>query len=194
MVWPEIVDRSSVEILLDDRRADVRGTRYGRRISQPLADEPHHRRDAAPRLRRILGQIVLGERDRGDDRTAPGAEVLSGELVSAIGADVLVQLASVEIAELALELVPEDARPRQLQQLAHRVGELLVDDRAPHPDPVLAAILEGDARAADAHMALAQRRDPERPRRLRIAVGADAEPAEIDQPHGDRSDALVRQP
>src|SRR5437870_11400156 len=149
MAGTEIVDRSSVEILLDHGRTDVRRTRHRRRISQPLADEPHHRRDAAPRLRRILGQPVLGERDRGDERTAPGAEVLGGELVSEVRADVLVQLAAVEIAELTLELVPEEARAGQLQELAHRVGELLVDDRAPYPDPVLAAILEGAARAPD---------------------------------------------
>src|SRR5215218_1314868 len=45
MWWPEIVDRSPVEILLDDRGTDVRGPRHHRRISEPLTHRSHHRRD-----------------------------------------------------------------------------------------------------------------------------------------------------
>src|SRR5439155_16762558 len=124
-------------------------------------------------------------------RPAPGAEVLRGELVAEVDADVLVQPPRVEIRVLAVAAVEaEEPWARQLEQIADRTGELLVDDRAPDPDLVLAAIAERDARAAHADVALAQRRDPEGAGLLRVAVAPDAEPAEVDQPHGDRGDAL----
>src|SRR6185312_16005326 len=50
-----------------------------------------------------------------------------------------------------------------------------------------------DPAAAYRDVALPERRDPERPRRARIALGADAEPAEIDQPKRERAHPVRRQ-
>src|SRR3712207_8969054 len=46
---------------------------------------------------------------------------------------------------------------------------------------LLGAVLEPDAAAAHRNVLLAERRDPEGPRCPRVALGADAEPAEVDQ-------------
>src|SRR3989442_11815511 len=102
MLRPKIVDRSSVEILLDDGRADVRPARYGRRISESLAHGAHRRCDDACGLRLRLGNAVLGERDRGQQRSAPRAEILGCELFADVALDVLVQAPSGEGAQPAL--------------------------------------------------------------------------------------------
>src|SRR5256885_1072462 len=66
MAGPEILDRSPVEILLDHRRADVRGTSDGRRVAKLLADLAHHRCDLALPVARRGGLAHLGELDRCD--------------------------------------------------------------------------------------------------------------------------------
>jgi hypothetical protein len=58
MTWPKVINRSSVEILLDDSRADMRRARNCGRIPEALADAPHHRRDHAFRLGFRLGDAV----------------------------------------------------------------------------------------------------------------------------------------
>src|SRR5688500_11364649 len=114
----EIVDRSPVEILLDDRRADVGGARDGRRIAEALAHLPHYSRDHPLRLRLALGDSVLGEADRGGERAAPGAEVLRRDLLAHVVADVLVQDGAGERAEVAVPAIPEQPRSaRQGEQL-----------------------------------------------------------------------------
>src|SRR6266516_7208709 len=109
MPRPKIVDRSSVEILLDDGRADVRRARYGRRISEPLAHGAHRRGDDGCGLRLRLDYAVLGERDRGEQRPAPRAEILGGELLTDVALDVLVHAPAGEGAQLALVAIAEEA-------------------------------------------------------------------------------------
>src|SRR5918994_5354254 len=72
----KVIDRSSVEILLDHGWAHVRVARDRRRVSEPLADHPHHVCDHLLRLGVGLGRAVLCERDRSRERAAPRAEVL----------------------------------------------------------------------------------------------------------------------
>src|SRR5437899_3136127 len=133
MPRPKIVDRSSVEILLDDGRADVRPARYGRRISEPLAHGAHRRCDDACGLRLRLGNAVLGERDRGEQRPAPRAEILGGEVLANVALDVLVQAPAGEGAQLAVAvaIAEEPAATLFGQKLSHRVGELRVDESRP---------------------------------------------------------------
>src|SRR4051794_21928533 len=193
MSRPEILDGSPVAILVDDRGADVRRARDGRRIAEPLADAAHDGGDLTLRLGFAPWRLVLRERDRRKHRPAPGTEVLRRELVAEMLPDVLVQLATVEVDPSAVDLVAEEARAGRRHQLADRGGEFAVDNRAPDHDLVLAAVLELQPLTADADVRLAQRRDPERARLLRVAVVADAEPALVDQPDGDRGDLLERQ-
>src|SRR4029453_13910439 len=75
MPGPEIVDGSPIEILLDNRRADVGCTRNRRGVSELLADDSHHRRDCALLFGLRLGGLTLREGDRRQQRPAPGAEV-----------------------------------------------------------------------------------------------------------------------
>jgi len=61
----EILDRSPIEILIDDGRTDVRRSRHRGRIPQLLRDPTHDRRDRALLRRRCLGKPLppgaLGE-------------------------------------------------------------------------------------------------------------------------------------
>src|SRR5581483_9752544 len=180
MPGTEIVDGSPVEILLHDRRADVGRARNGRSVSQLLADVAHDRGDPFLRLRRILGRILGGELDRGDQRPAPRSEILRRELRAEMLLDVVVQPALVEVAAGSIgrqEL--EEALPRQREQLAHRCRELGIHDGAPEHDRVLAAVAECDPRAAHRDVALAERRDPECARLLGIAVAPAPDPPQL---------------
>src|SRR6185437_8570016 len=73
----KIIDRSPVEVLLDNGRRHVRLARHCRRISEPLGDAPHDRGHRpllfAFRLRKSLFAYALGEVDRREERAAPGA-------------------------------------------------------------------------------------------------------------------------
>src|SRR5947208_515450 len=159
MSWAEILDRSAVEILVDHGGADVRAARNSRRIAELLADAPHHGRNDALRLALGVRGTALGQRDRGDQRAAPGAEVLRRELVSEMVADVVVQPRARQVAETAFPLVTKEARTAgQLQQLRDGVGELLVDERRAHDRAVLRAEVKRDPVAAYAHVPLSQRR------------------------------------
>src|SRR5215210_4222650 len=183
----EILDRSPVEILLHDRGAYVRGARHRRRIAEPLADNAHDGCDRSLLLGRGLCVLALRERDRRDERPAPGAEVLRRELLAHVLADVLVQAARAEIHELVVVAVAEEALSSgRNEELLHRRRELRVDEHRATQDSMLRPEAERDAAAAHADMALAERRDPERLVALRVALVADTEPPGVDQPHRNR--------
>src|SRR5262245_25333203 len=98
MTRPEIVDRSPVEILLDDRGAHIGRARYGRSVPELLPHLPHHLGDAFFRLALCLGQIFPRELDRGDERPAPGPEILRGEFRAEMFADIGIETPLVEVA------------------------------------------------------------------------------------------------
>src|SRR6266536_3881069 len=102
--------------------------------------------------------------------------------------DVLVQAGAGQAAERIVVAITEEAGPsRQRKELFHRVRELSVDDSRPYPGAMFAPVTKGDPAPANRDMALTQRRDAESPRRPRIAIGPDPEPAEVDQPHRERA-------
>src|SRR5687768_15245898 len=96
----KVIDRSAVEILLDDSRAHIRVARYSRSVSEPLSDRAHDVCDRLLRLGVALADAALGKRDCGRERAAPGAKVLRGELVAHVLADVAVQHGARERAGL----------------------------------------------------------------------------------------------
>src|SRR5881296_2139117 len=109
MARAEIVDRATVEALLDDGRAHVRGGRDRGRVSEPLGHAAHdgrHRTFLA--LRGVRQRAELRERDRRLERAAPGPEILRGEFLPHGALDVLVELAAGEVGELAVALVAEE--------------------------------------------------------------------------------------
>src|SRR6187551_3195360 len=110
MSRPEILNRSPVEILLDDRWADVRGPCHGRGVSKPLADAPHYVCHNALGLGVRLGDSVLRQRDRGGQSPAPRPEVLGGELLAHVLADVIVEDCTRERAGLSIRAVAEESR------------------------------------------------------------------------------------
>src|SRR5437016_6240861 len=100
MTGAKILDRSTFQILVDDGRADVGAARDGRRVAELSPDAAHHGGDHALRFAVCFGRSVLGERDRGNQRAAPGPEILRGELVAEIVPNVVVELCACEIAEV----------------------------------------------------------------------------------------------
>src|SRR6266496_6377008 len=118
MAGAKILDRSTVQILVDDGRADVRAARDGRCIAELASDPPHDGGDHAFRLAVRFGRSVLGKHDRRNQRATPGPKILRGELATEIVANVLVELCAREIADASIRLVAEEARAaRQLEQL-----------------------------------------------------------------------------
>src|SRR2546423_6556475 len=120
MPRPKIVDRSPVQVLLDNCRRDVRLPSDRRRVSESRRNTPHDRGYRplllAFRLRESLLGGALGEVDRSEQGAAPGTEVLRAELVPEIDLHVVVQPLVREVVGIALRLVLEDARPLELEQ------------------------------------------------------------------------------
>src|SRR3954452_18456277 len=110
MSRPEILDRCAVEILIDNCRADVRPARDGGGVSQLLPHAAPHRGDGPLFLRLGLRRTVLGERDRREQRAAPRPEVLRGEVLAEIRANVFVQLRASERAQPTVPLIAAATR------------------------------------------------------------------------------------
>src|SRR5438105_6691944 len=192
MARPEILDRTSVEVLLDDSRADVRGARDRGRVSEPLGHPSH---DARHRLllRRhaVRRPAELRERDRRLERPAPGPEILRREFLAHVTLDVLVELPARQVAKLAVELVAKELPPAgNTEQLRDPGGDLGVDDRGSHVRPVLRTKAKGNSLATYADVAFRQRREPVRVRSARVSLRSDAKPREVDQPDRGRRHAV----
>src|SRR5215467_148643 len=179
MAGPEIVDRSSVQILIDYGGAYVGRTRNRRCIAEPLADGAHHRSDGAFCLSIRFGRPTLGQRDRCDQGPSPGPEILGREFLAHVLGDVLVEAPSAQVVDLVVQAVQEEAPATRVEQLAHRSGELRVDDGRVHPNPVLGAEAKGDPAASYLDVTLSQRGDPEGLVSVRVAIVADPKPTEI---------------
>src|SRR5438477_10410479 len=87
----EIADRSPFQILLDDRRADIRRACHRSGIPEAFADLPHYGRHLTARVGRARRWRPPCELNRSDQRPAPGSEILSRELRSEIHADVIIE-------------------------------------------------------------------------------------------------------
>src|SRR3954471_11788713 len=195
MARSKVINGATVEILIDNSWADVRRTRNCGRISKPLADGAQDGGDRAFRLGFGLRNPVLGERDRSEQRAAPRPEVLRRELLAQIFLDVVVQAFSAQAAEaaVAVSIAEETASSPDREQLTDGVGELLVDEGGADERPVLAAKAEGDSATANADVSLLERGDPEGSELLRVALVADAKPAEVDQADRNRRRPLEGQ-
>src|SRR5581483_2833745 len=187
----EILEGDALEILLDDGRADVRGAGDGSRISESRAGGPRDRGDDALRLGGRLRGSALGEGDGSRERAAPRAEVLCRELVAEVSLDVPVEDVGGEVAQLAFDGVAEEPRAGQREEVAHGRPELRVGDRGVDERVPLAGEAKDDPASLDAYVPLSNGGDPVRPRAARVTVGADAEPAEVHEPDGDRADSLA---
>src|SRR6266540_7082883 len=109
MTRPEVRDRAAVEVLLDDRGADVGRPSDGRRISEALGDPAHDSRESTLRLGLPGGNLPLGERDRSGERAAPRAEVLGSELVAQVLAHVVVERAAGQVEGISFDAVAEQS-------------------------------------------------------------------------------------
>src|SRR5436190_16105741 len=76
MLRAERLDRAPVEILVDDRRADVGGAANGRGVSELRGDRAANRSNCALGCWLGLHRPSLRERDRREQRATPCPEVL----------------------------------------------------------------------------------------------------------------------
>src|SRR4029077_10005148 len=98
-------------------------------------------------------------------------EVLGRELLAEMLADVLVQPPCAEVDELAVVLVAKQPPAAgHGEQLLDRGGQLLVREHRSAEDTVLGAEAKRDLAPAHLDVSLAQRGDPERSVRLRVAL------------------------
>ena len=140
-------------------------------------------------------EALLGELERGGERAAPGPEVLGREFLAHVFPDVVVQPAALEVAVAPVGLELEDARsPARRAARASLPRARGRRSRCGSYTWCLPRYLKEIRDAAHRHVPLGDRRDPEGARGLCVAVGADAEPAEVDQPDRDRRDPLGGQP
>src|SRR4029450_13782842 len=191
MTRSKVVDRSTVEILLDHSRAHVRRSRYSRCVSKFFSHRTHRCGDDSFGFRFRLRNPVLRKRDRCSEGPAPGAEVLRREFLPHVLVYVFVQLSSIEVEALAVgDVAKEPSAARKLQQRPDRSRELLVHDRRVHQAAGVCSIEKRNSTPAYLYVALVQGRDPERSVLLGVSLGADAEPAQVDQPDGDRTRPL----
>src|SRR4030095_13948210 len=107
MAWTKVIDGSTVEILLDDRGADVGGARNRRRISELLPDGTHRGGDRSLRRSLRLLHALLRQHDRRRQRAAPRAEILCRELITHVLTDELVQLSAVEVAGFPVQHIAQ---------------------------------------------------------------------------------------
>src|SRR5262245_24587709 len=107
----------------------------------------------------------MGELGRGEQRAAPGAEVLGRGPVAEVRADVLVQCRRAEADRLAGSLEAEQARAvLELEQGLDACRERRIPDRSPDELAVLRPEAEGDLVARDRDVLLAEGRHAVRPR------------------------------
>ena len=103
----------------------------------------------------VSGDPVFRECDRGDQRAAPGAEILGREFVAHVLFDVVVEARAREVAKRSVNVVAKELpAARKREQLLHRVGKLCVDDRGADENAVLAPVLERDPAPAHGHVPL----------------------------------------
>src|SRR5438270_13218012 len=105
MSGPEILDRSPVEILVDDGGTYVRAPRDRRRVAELLPHAAHDGGNDTFRLGLRLDGTALGERDGRDQRPAPRAEILGRELFAKIHPDVIVEACAGEVAKSSFPFV-----------------------------------------------------------------------------------------
>ncbi len=185
---PEVLDRATIQVLLDDRGADVRRPRDGRRIPESFANASHDRRDDSLRFGVAARNVPFGERDCRRQRAAPGSEILGREVVAEMLADVLVKGAAGEVGEAVFDAISEQPRAAgKLDERANGVGELGVDEGATDLSAPFAGEPEADLIAPDLDVPLAESRDAIRARLAGVAVRPRPQPREVDDAKSDRA-------
>ena len=139
---------------------------------------------------------MFRERDRGEDRRIPCAEVLGAEILAGELLQLLVDVVGANVAPGSAVPVGEELRPagppclERLERWQHRgIGDYLdVAHRS------LGAEVEHGSAALDSKLALLQRRDPVRLVLGCVALRADAEEPQIEEPDRAPEHALADQP
>src|SRR4051794_37074941 len=148
-------------------------------------------------LARGLGVARRADRQahRGEDRGAPGAEVLGREVLARRLLDVGVDVGGLDVDPPAAVPVGEqlvDAAAPALEALDH-AGDLGVDDVADLALAVLGRVVEDDEAVDQADVVLAHRRQAIGLVLDGVVLGADAEEAAVEQAHGGGEHALAAQ-
>src|SRR5439155_18603253 len=135
-----------------------------------------------------------GQRPRAQQRAGPGAEVAGAESRAHRGLDVGVEVRAAQIARRAARVqVLEYVVPRLAHHLAQDAGEDGAFELVLLPAPVLAAEVEQDARARDAHVPPAQGGEPEAAVLRGVDLAARTERAGAEHRHRAGHRLLARQ-
>ena len=148
---------------------------------------------------RFLDDVALRVRlrtrdvDGGQHRRVPRAEVLGGVLVAELVLQVRRDVGRTDVAPPTAVPVGEQlesAGAPALQPLQQRSQHRILD-RERAADASLGSVVEHDGRSVDLHVALADRREPERAMAVRVLLGSDAEHGAVQQPHSDGHGATL---
>ena len=181
----KVIEGASVAELLEHARAHVRRAGDRGSVAELVAHPPHRRCDRPRRVGLRGRRAMLGQGDRRREAPAPRAEVLRRESAAEVLGEVLVQERRRQVAEAALVLEPEQARPAgEARQLLDRVCELGIDERRPDERAVLGAEREPQARPAHVDVTLEQRGHAVGPGAAGVGLRADPEPGPVDQRDG----------
>jgi hypothetical protein len=159
-------------------------------LARGTLDRP---RDVALGLPRRLEGGDLLQRERGQHRARPRAEVLRGELLARDLLQVGVDVGGVDrLSHAVLGDVLEQLVARQLLAAANDACQPLIANA----DLVLLAALAREAkpqlRAVDVHVPRAHGREPERAVGPRILLVADTDQRRLQQPHDGGQDLFAR--
>ena len=136
--------------------------------------------------------VRAGERNRGEDRGVPGAEVLRGEIAAADELDVGVDVLGVNLGPVTAFAVGEQL-PRATAALErrHHLEHVWVGDRLHAPDAGLGDVVEDHLLVGDRDVAFEHRGEAVGLVALGVVLGADPEEAKIEQPYRAGEHALA---
>jgi len=171
---------------LDDPGVDVGGPAHRGGVAQVLRNLRDHPGDGAlAAARGGARQRRDGQADRREHRRVPGAEVLGADVQAGQVLEVAVDLRAVHQVPPAAPVVGEQlvATGRARLQRPDDPADLRVGDRLDPLEAALGQVVEDDLPVGEAHVVALQRGQPVGAVVLGVALAADPEEAEVQQPH-----------
>ena len=166
---------------------------HRRRVAEERRDLADHAREIALPCRRRPTRRTRPQGDQRLQRAGPRAEQFRRAAGTRELRQVAVHVGGIDAAAPAgLVLVLEQELAGQVLAGLHDPRDAPVADLHAMQLAALAAELELEARAGDADVAVAHRREAERPVRARVLLVADPHERRLEQPHERREDLLAR--
>ncbi len=166
---------------------------YSRGVAELGRDEPNRGDDILLPLALALSLPQLGQHRRRAKSSAPRSEILCCVREVRDGLDVVVHVARIDVLPFPIFLVPEQSRPRSLEQLIDESRQILNGHDIPLRDRSLALVLEYHRVAKDGDVRFMHRSDAEGVVFLLVLVAPHAEESLTDQSNDPGAYFLLRQ-